>query len=139
MVSEWKEIAEAGVAYYSALFAFKRKLDPALLRETLSAWSVRIMVEEKSAMDTPMSLSEVTENTKKMKKNRAPGPDGAPIEFYLLQWDQLGPLVVDALNKGIQKGELVPKFTAGCIIVIPKSGSQEDFTNKRPITVLNTP
>ena len=35
-----------------------------------------------------------------MARNKSPGSDGLPIEFYLTFWDMLGPDLVDAFNVG---------------------------------------
>jgi hypothetical protein len=139
VVLEWQQIAGAGVEYYTRMFASKQNIDKGLLEDILASYKGKITDEEKYIMDTRWTLLELTDSTHKMAKNRAPGPDSAPVEFLIWQWQILGPLVLEALNEGMESGKLEARMPAGCIIVIPKKGPQDKFANKRPITALNTP
>jgi len=37
---------------------------------------------QKSEMDQPLEMCEITDSIKLMQSGRAPGPDGYPIEFF---------------------------------------------------------
>ena len=41
-----------------------------------------------------------------MKRNKTPGMDGLPIEFYQVFWDEIGELLVNAFNESFEKGQM---------------------------------
>ena len=46
-----------------------------------------------------ISVVELTLSLKTMSTNKAPGPDGFTVEFYVKFWDLLGPLLSDVINE----------------------------------------
>ena len=40
-----------------------------------------------------------------MQREKSPGFDGIPPEFYVTFWQQLGPFLLDMVNFSIEKGE----------------------------------
>lgn len=59
------------------------------------------------------------------------------MEFYLLLWDFLGPILLMVLEEGIAKGILDPQLTEGVFILLAKKGGQLMIGNKRGLTLLN--
>lgn len=97
----------------------------------------RLTEEEKLCLNAPFSLVELEEAVLAMKKHKCPGADGTPVEFLQQLWTTLGPLILQVLNLGIQRGRFQPEFTLGLIVLLPKKNDQRLLTNKRPITLLN--
>jgi hypothetical protein len=66
------------------------------------------------------SLEEIHEAIFQMEHNKAPGPDGFPVEFYQQFWDIIKSDLM-ALFQCFQRGDLpLHKFNFGVITLLPK-------------------
>lgn len=72
-----------------------------------------------------------------MKRNKAPGLDGLPAEFYLRFWDVVGADLVAVLNDCFSSGSLSLSQRRGVISLSFKKGDRLDPKNWRPISLLN--
>lgn len=97
----------------------------------------RLIEEEKASLNAPITLGELEEVVLAMKKNKCPGPYGAPVEFFQHLWATTGPIILQVINQGIQREQFQPDFTLGLIVLLPKNNDQQSLNNKRPITHLN--
>jgi hypothetical protein len=72
-----------------------------------------------------------------MEKNKAPGPDGFPAEFYQRFWETIKSDVM-AMFLAFQRGEL-PLFhlNFGTIILLPKKENAIQIQQYRLICLLN--
>lgn len=74
-----------------------------------------------------------------MNKNKTPGSDGIPPEFYLTFWELVSPLLMDSLNHSVEEGVLSIEQRRGVITLIPKKEvDRRRIANWRPITLLNS-
>lgn len=72
-----------------------------------------------------------------MARNKAPGSDGLPMEFYLKFWDTIGPDLVSVLNSCYLSSSLSLSQRRGIIFLSFKKGDHLDPRNWRPISLLN--
>ncbi|KAL3692027.1 hypothetical protein R1sor_005678 [Riccia sorocarpa] len=94
--------------------------------------------EEKDKLDLPLTDLELEEAAKVMKGGKSPGPDGTPVEFYVIMWSTVGTLVSETIKQGTDEGWLPVWFNRGDVVLLPKEGDKRLLANKRPITLLNT-
>ena len=83
-------------------------------------------------------MKELKEVIHKFKTNKAPGPNGTPIELF--QWlddEALEPFLTH-INECWEKGEITEGMNDANVTVIFKKGSTENPDNYRPIALLNT-
>jgi hypothetical protein len=71
-------------------------------------------------------------------RNKSPGIDGLPYEFYLRFWDVLGDDLVDVYNNCITRGSLSFSQRTGLITLLYKKNDKLDTKNWRPISLLCT-
>ena len=80
-----------------------------------------------------------------MKNNKAPGPDGIPIEFYkalfineeLLETDPAGGNCLKLIFNKIWNGSFPKKWNSALIVSIPKKGDLSDCRNYGNIFLIN--
>lgn len=89
-------------------------------------------------LDQSISLDEVKLALKSCAKNKSPGLDGLPYEFYIKVQDLVAPVLVKIYNNQLEAGVLIPSFRKGVTKLIPKvgPGTIPDVTQVRPITLL---
>jgi hypothetical protein len=93
--------------------------------------------EEKELLSADFTELEVMEAIIEMKKNKAPGPDGFPTEFYQVFWDTIKDDLM-AMFFQLQVGDLpLFKLNFGIITLLPKKEDASRIEQYRPICLLN--
>lgn len=98
---------------------------------------VKISEEDKKKLLMPFSLQEIREVVFGMEKNKSPGPDGFPADFYqgfwdLVKWD-LKALIDDFGNGTLD----IARLNYGIITLVPKTADAKQIQKFRPICLLN--
>ena len=75
---------------------------------------------------------------KHMKKNKSPGLDGIPLEFYQTFWDTIGDILIDVYNESFITGELPYSQRTSVLSLIFKKGDRLLLRNYRPISLATT-
>ena len=71
--------------------------------------------------------------------HKTPGCDGLTPKIYLVLWEQIGKISLDALNHAYETGKLHLFGRRGIISLIPKKVKDNRFLkNWRPLPLLNT-
>lgn len=83
-----------------------------------------------------ITLKEVHDAIKKMKRGKMPGPSGFTAEFFQAFAVELAPILLVEYNRML-KEEFEVRWKQGIITLLPKKGNLADVTNWRPITLLN--
>ena len=98
---------------------------------------MKLSVEERNRLDSPITLSELDDAIKHANKRSAPGIDGVSNVMIRKIWD----LVRVPLHKYaiccFRKGKLTSTFNTACIKLIPKKGNTKQIKNWRPISLLS--
>ena len=76
--------------------------------------------ESKKLLNEPLTLEEIRQAVLSMKKNKAPGLDGLPPEFYQEFFDVVGEVMYYSLVHAFNSGELSISQKRGIIKLIPK-------------------
>lgn len=78
------------------------------------------------------------ENTLKwFKKDKSPGPNGWPLEFYIAFFDILGEDLLSIIEDFHTSGRMYEVFNSTFISLIPKIDCLESFNEFRPISLYN--
>lgn len=72
-----------------------------------------------------------------MPSNKAPGPNGYPIEFYKAAWPLIGADFVTAVQSFFLYGFLPKSINATLLALVPKSQDVEHMSDYRPIACCN--
>ena len=93
--------------------------------------------QENNILKAQFTEQEVYDAIFQMEKNKAPGPDGFPAEFYKKCWNIIKKDLMEMFD-AFHKGEL-PLFhlNFGTIILLPKKEDAIQIQQYRPICLLN--
>ena len=89
-------------------------------------------------IESPISLDEILAVLKQMKKNKSPGLDGIPYEFYETFWDVIGPHFLAMVHHVLERGAVLQSQGKAAVRLIPKIPNPVKITDYRPIALLNT-
>ena len=85
----------------------------------------------------PVSLVEIESALNSFKKDRSPGPDGWPAEFYLHFFDLLGKELLAAIDFSRVSGCIPPSLNSTFLSLILKKENPTTFAEFRPISLCN--
>ena len=74
--------------------------------------------------DEEIGEIEIKQVIESIKKGKAPGSDGLPIEFFLTFWDKLKDIFCACVNETYVKGELPSSTKHAFISLIFKKGNK---------------
>ena len=121
---------------YSSLFA-EESVELETQNHLFSFVSRRLSEHECDVCKGALLLDEATEAVGLSNRNKAPGPDGLSVEFYLTFWSRLGPLLVEVFNEGLRESELCDSMKTSITRLVYKKDDRRNLKNWRPISLLN--
>ena len=135
-ISNETDILDTIHKYYSNLYA-KQTLNIQLQDQLLSNIDKQLPSKVKQDLDSLLTDKELFHATKLFKKNKSPGIDGLPIEFYLKFWPLLSKVFHQLANNIFTNG-LSPEAQQriSIIALIHKKDDKELLDNWRPISLL---
>ena len=94
--------------------------------------------EERQDCEGPMKTKETTKAAQELNNNKAPGPDGIPVEFYKHFWNQLMQPLTDLYNYNYDNEAMTESQQSAILRLLYKKKDKERLKNWRPISLLNT-
>ena len=97
----------------------------------------KLSEEQKGQLEERISIIEIQEAIKSMKKDKSPGNDGLPIEWYRTFWPDIKFLFLDVIREVALYG-LPESSRKGIITLLEKPGRDLNYLkNWRPLSLLN--
>ena len=136
IVSDLHDPCDSFSALYSNLFTAS-PVDSFAQQSLLSNLSSALSRDQADLCEGYLSVEECREALMGMARNKGPGSDCLPVEFYVKFWDVLGSDLVTVLNSCFDAGLLSSSKRRGVISLSFKKSDRLDPCNWRPISLLN--
>ena len=138
IITDQNEIIGRLVEYYRAMFK-ERPNKELETEDILKDIDVKqISDNEKTDLESVISLEEYESALKRMPKNKSPGSDGFSVEFFQHFWNDLKIFFVQMVNESIEAGTLPMTLREGILTLLPKPNRpRSEIKSYRPITLLN--
>lgn len=136
LVSSTPDMLDAWREFYSCLFT-RTATDADIQNILLTKMESKLEHHEAESCEGPLTLEELLTAVKAMARNKTPGLDGLPMEFYLKFWETISSDLHLVLNTAHLYGTLSTSQKRGVISLVPKKGNLSLRKNWRPITLLN--
>ena len=122
--------------YYKKLFGAPDTSEITLMEDKISDIP-QVSPKENDVLISEFTESEVRDAVFQMEHNKAPGPDGFPVEFYQVFWNVIKDDLM-ALFSDFHREDLnLYSLNFGIITLIPKIQDATKIQQYRPICVLN--
>ena len=96
-----------------------------------------ITLEQKVHLEKDITEEEIKKVIKKLPRNKTPGEDGLPSEFYQIFWIDIKKYLVQSFKYSFDNEELSITQRRGILSLIPKKTNPLKLKNWRPISLLN--
>ena len=104
-----------------------------LLTEQVKEWEQK---DEYNQSQPPITLQEISQAIKKLKKGKSCGPDDIPNDVFIMASPQLKQIYLESLNQILQTQDIPPDWQMGSVTRIYKGkGTKGKCSNERGITV----
>ena len=71
-------------------------------------------------------------------KDKAPGPDGFTMAFWLFCWDLVKVEIMGFFKEFHEMGRFVKSLNATFLVLVPKKGGAEDLKDFKPISLVGS-
>ena len=92
--------------------------------------------EEADRLEECFSEEEIRSAISGLNSDKAPGPDGFPIAFWIFSWDFVKEEVLGFFKEFHEQSRFVKNLNATFLVLIPKKQTVEDFKDLRPISLV---
>ena len=132
-------ILEEAVNFYKGLYESSKPPTQHVKQYVTETLNIRMLNDEdREKCEGQIQKKECEMVMKHMKKNKSPGLDGIPLEFYQTFWNTIGDILIDVYNESFITGELPYSQRTSVLSLIFKKGDRLLLKNYRPISLATT-
>ena len=139
IVDRPEEILKCEQDFYRNLYSDNSKVKNQDIHNYLGQIQTpKIKEQTKINCDSDIDIEECSKAVRDLPNNKAPGPDGIPVDFYKMFWQYLKHDLFENFIQSKQNKKLIYSQREGVINLIPKQGKDlRELKNWRPISLLN--
>ena len=132
-----EQIAKHVKQFYNNLYKPK-KINKKMAEEILNYTSAKCDENSKKILEKEITNKELKNALMETEKNKSPGMDGLPYEFYKEFWEIIGDDLTEVINQSQKNGKLSLSQRRAVITLIPKGKKDKTkVENWRPISLQN--
>ncbi|KAJ1217657.1 hypothetical protein NDU88_005250 [Pleurodeles waltl] len=139
MATTQVEINETFRKYYSNLYTKRTSCTASQLEAFLTdSLLPQLSQTDREKIETPMTMDEIELALTQLPRNKAPGADGLPSEYYKAHLSCLKPHLLRVFVEALTNECLPTSQREAMIVVLPKQGRDPtDVKSYRPLSLLN--
>ena len=134
-VQEEEALKELGRSHFSHIFCDDKQTCLLAQLKFVMLFPIMIPPDEAHGLVDPVTLSEIEGALKSFEKDRSPGLDGWPMEFFIHFFDLLGKDLLSAVDCARLSGLITPSINSTFLALIPKKDKPVSFVDFRPISL----
>jgi len=135
-LSSSQDVNDEIVNYFKSIF--KERPLPDQQYENIFLDGVKSCLPNCQTLTEPFTSTEIKTALLATKRNKSPGTDGIPNEFYIFFWDLIAPHFLDMFNHVLERDSISQSQGRAAVRLIPKSSGLCGVSGYRPISLLNT-
>eukprot|EP00253_Pinus_taeda_P001787 PITA_01787 len=138
VVKDFEEIKRAAHSYFKDLYSAPDEppLDPQIYPMNLIPNCVQDPTN--AMLMAPISMKDLRSALDSMEPDKAPGPDGFPVRFYLSCWDIINSDLLRMVKKSQSCAKIGGGINSAFLALIPKEKGAANFSRFRPISLCNS-
>lgn len=134
--SNTTEMLQITRTFFAQAFA-SEATDEAEQHSLLEYVEARLKKSQHDRLEAEYTIEELTDSMEKVKSNSSPGPNGLPMRFFKLLWQDIGPILLEIKNESAVSGQVSKAQRLRNIVLLPKEGDARLLTQKRPISLID--
>eukprot|EP00253_Pinus_taeda_P035256 PITA_35256 len=136
-VVEQAEIEQVLIDHHKGILSEPQADRMRAIQEICSAIPRLVTEDQNKALMSAVTLKEIEETVKAMKKGTAPSPDGFTVDFYQAGWHFLGKEIPELVEESRMNQKVWTAINSTFYALIPKGDNLEDANGFRPIALCN--
>jgi len=132
-----QQLARMGISHFKRQFTAQAAINLPDIINLAGHFPRFVEQEDLEDLTQPVTMQELEGTLKWFKKDKSPGPDGWPMEFYLAFHELLGEDLLAIIEESRITGHIHPPMSYTFIALIPKSDAPSSFNDFRPISLCN--
>eukprot|EP01018_Ginkgo_biloba_P022058 Gb_03022 [translate_table: standard] len=136
-VTNFEDLARAGVSHFGKIFKAEERVSIAEVVRLTSFFPSFVNEAENLSLLKEVSKEEVQAVLHSLQKEKRPGPDGWPVEFFMGFYDTVERDLLKVVEETRAHGKVLASFNTTFITLIPKADNPSSFEEYRPILLCN--
>ena len=136
-VTRSQDLLDVASKFYTELFTAS-KTDSSVQKALLKNVNKTLSSAQRDILDAPISPAELELAVKSLAKEKSPGINGFPAEFYQRFWPAIKDKYLEFVNHAFQHSFPISLNTSVTTLIYKDKGDIEDLAYYRPLSLINT-
>lgn len=133
----YQQLSKFGVSHFKRQFTAPNDINLPDIINLAGHFPSFVGQEDVEDLIQLVTKQELESTLKWFKKDKSPGPDGWPVEFYLAFYDLLGEDLLEVIEESRITGHIHPPMNYTFISLIPKTDDPTSYNDFCPISLCN--
>jgi len=136
-ICTFEGLAAMGINHFESLFKAQEESSIAEIVRVAGFFPRFVMEEDNRMLMGEIEEAELGRVLQSIQRDKSPGPDGWPIEFYTGFYDLLGSDILQVVEESRKAGVVHSPLNSTFLALIPKLDKPKSFNDYRPISLCN--